>query len=197
MSKTIECFFDFGSPATYLAWTQLPALAAKYNAKLVWRPMLLGAVFKATGNQSPAMNPAKGRYMLMDFQRYAKSYGVPMTFNPFFPINTMTLMRGAVALLDDPRFNDYLRTVFTAIWVEEQNMGQPDIVASVLEKADFDAHTLLARCSEDAVKEKLKVNTEEAVARGAFGAPTIYVDGEMFFGQDRLPMIESALQRTS
>ena len=73
MSKTIECFFDFGSPATYLAWTQLPALAARYNAKLVWRPMLLGAVFKATGNQSPAMNPAKGRYMLIDFQRYAKS----------------------------------------------------------------------------------------------------------------------------
>ena len=193
MSKTIECFFDFGSPATYLAWTQLPALAAKYNAKLVWRPMLLGAVFKATGNQSPAMNPAKGRYMLIDFQRYAKSYGVPMKFNPFFPINTMTLMRGAVALLDDPRFDEYLDTVFTAIWVDEQNMGQPDVVASVLAKAGFDAQALLVRCGEDTVKEKLKANTEEAVARGAFGAPTIYVDGEMFFGQDQLSMIEKAL----
>ena len=193
MSKTIECFFDFGSPATYLAWTQLPALAARYNAKLVWRPMLLGAVFKATGNQSPAMNPAKGRYMLIDFQRYAKSYGVPMKFNPFFPINTMTLMRGAVALLDDPRFDDYLDTVFSAIWVDEQNMGQPDVVASVLAKAGFDAQALLVRCGEDTVKEKLKANTEEAVVRGAFGAPTIYVDGEMFFGQDRLSMIEKAL----
>ena len=193
MSKTIECFFDFGSPATYLAWTQLPALAARYNAKLVWRPMLLGAVFKATGNQSPAMNPAKGRYMLIDFQRYAKSYGVPMKFNPFFPINTMTLMRGAVALLDDPRFDDYLDTVFSAIWVDEQNMGQPEVVASVLAKAGFDAQALLVRCGEDTVKEKLKANTEEAVVRGAFGAPTIYVDGEMFFGQDRLSMIEKAL----
>ena len=193
MSKTIECFFDFGSPATYLAWTQLPALAARYNAKLVWRPMLLGAVFKATGNQSPAMNPAKGRYMLIDFQRYAKSYGVPMKFNPFFPINTMTLMRGAVALLDDPRFDDYLDTVFSAIWVDEQNMGQPEVVASVLAKAGFDAEALLVRCGEDTVKEKLKANTEEAVVRGAFGAPTIYVDGEMFFGQDRLSMIEKAL----
>ena len=193
MSKTIECFFDFGSPATYLAWTQLPALAARYNAKLVWRPMLLGAVFKATGNQSPAMNPAKGRYMLIDFQRYAKSYGVPMKFNPFFPINTMTLMRGAVALLDDPRFDEYLDTVFTAIWVDEQDMGQPDVVARVLAKAGFDAQALLVRCGEDAVKEKLKANTEEAVVRGAFGAPTIYVDGEMFFGQDRLSMIEKAL----
>ena len=193
MSKTIECFFDFGSPATYLAWTQLPALAARYNAKLVWRPMLLGAVFKATGNQSPAMNPAKGRYMLIDFQRYAKSYGVPMKFNPFFPINTMTLMRGAVALLDDPRFDDYLDAVFTAIWVDEQNMGQPEVVASVLAKAGFDAQALLVRCGEDTVKEKLKANTEEAVVRGAFGAPTIYVDGEMFFGQDRLSMIEKAL----
>lgn len=194
MSKTIECFFDFGSPATYLAWTQLPLLAAKHNAKLIWRPMLLGAVFKATGNQSPAMNPAKGRYMLTDFQRYAKHYGVPMKFNPFFPINTMTLMRGAVALQDDPRFDEYLYTVFTAIWVEEQDMGQPEVVASVLEKAGFDAPALLAQCSDEAVKEKLKANTEEAVTRGAFGAPTIYIDGEMFFGQDRLPMIEKALQ---
>ncbi|MCC1496199.1 2-hydroxychromene-2-carboxylate isomerase [Alcanivorax sp. 1008] len=193
MSKQIECFFDFGSPATYLVWTQLPALAAKHNAKLVWRPMLLGAVFKATGNQSPAMNPAKGRYMLVDFQRYAESYGVPMKFSPFFPINTMMLMRGAVALQEDPRFDDYLNTVFTAIWVEEQNMGQPEVVASVLQKAGFDAQVLLAQCSDEAVKEKLKANTEEAVARGAFGAPTIYIDGEMFFGQDRLPMIEKAL----
>lgn len=194
MSKTIECFFDFGSPATYLAWTQLPRLAAKHNATLIWRPMLLGAVFKATGNQSPAMNPAKGRYMLIDFQRYAKHYDVPMTFNPFFPINTMTLMRGAVALQGDPRFDDYLDTVFKAIWVDEQNMGQPEVVVDVLAKAGFDANALLAKCSDEAVKEKLKANTEEAVARGAFGAPTVYVDGEMFFGQDRLPMIEKALQ---
>lgn len=194
MSKTIECYFDFGSPATYLAWTQLPEMAARHNARLVWRPMLLGALFKATGNQSPAMNPAKGRYMLIDFQRYARHYGVPMKFNPFFPINTMTLMRGAVALLEDARFDDYLTTVFNAIWVDEQNMGQPEVVAAVLEKAGFDAHALLAQCSEDAVKEKLKANTEEAAARGAFGAPTVYVDGEMFFGQDRLPMIEKALQ---
>lgn len=194
MSKTIECFFDFGSPATYLAWTQLPRLAAKHNATLIWRPMLLGAVFKATGNQSPAMNPAKGRYMLIDFQRYAKHYDVPMKFNPFFPINTMTLMRGAVALQDDPRFDDYLATVFNAIWVDEQNMGQPEVVAEILAKGSFDANVLLAKCSDEAVKEKLKTNTEEAVARGAFGAPTVYVDGEMFFGQDRLPMIEKALQ---
>lgn len=194
MSKTIECFFDFGSPATYLAWTQLPRLAAKHNATLIWRPMLLGAVFKATGNQSPAMNPAKGRYMLIDFQRYAKHYDVPMKFNPFFPINTMTLMRGAVALQGDPRFDDYLDAVFKAIWVDEQNMGQPEVVVDVLAKAGFDANALLAKCSDEAVKEKLKANTEEAVARGAFGAPTVYVDGEMFFGQDRLPMIEKALQ---
>ncbi len=193
MTKTIECFFDFGSPATYLAWTQLPALAAKHNAKLVWRPMLLGALFKATGNQSPAMNPAKGRYMLIDFQRYAKHYGVPMKFNPFFPINTMTLMRGAVALQDDPRLDEYLDTIFKAIWEEEQNMGDPEVVAGVLEKAGFNANALLAKCSDEEIKGKLKANTEEAAARGAFGAPTVYVDGEMFFGQDRLPMIEKAL----
>lgn len=197
MSRTIECFFDFVSPATYLAWTQLPALAASNNAKLVWRPMLLGALFKATGNQPPGMNPAKGRYMLADFNRYAKMYGVPMRFSPHFPVNTLALMRGAVALQDDPRFDDYLAAVFNAIWVNEQNMGLPDVAASVLEQAGFDYPALEAQCSDDAIKSQLKANTEEAAARGAFGAPTMFVGKEMFFGQDRLSMLERTLQLPS
>ncbi len=95
MSKQIEFFFDFGSPTTYLAWTQLPRIAAAHGASIAWRPMLLGGVFKATGNHSPIEVPAKGRYTLHDLARYAKRYGVPLAFNPAFPINTLTLMRGA------------------------------------------------------------------------------------------------------
>ena len=95
MSKSLEFFFDVGSPTTYLAWTQLPKIAAETGATIIWRPMLLGGVFKATGNQSPVNIPAKARYMLQDLARYARRYGVPMTFNPHFPINTLTLMRGA------------------------------------------------------------------------------------------------------
>ena len=104
MSKSLEFFFDVGSPTTYLAWTQLPKIAAEAGATIIWRPMLLGGVFKATGNQSPVNIPAKARYMLQDLARYARRYGVPMTFNPHFPINTLTLMRGAAGYLDTPQF---------------------------------------------------------------------------------------------
>lgn len=102
MSKQIEFFFDFGSPTTYLAWTQLPRIAAAHGASIAWRPMLLGGVFKATGNHSPIEVPAKGRYTLHDLARYAKRYGVPLAFNPAFPINTLTLMRGAQLLRRRP-----------------------------------------------------------------------------------------------
>src|SRR5690606_34706627 len=97
MSKTVEFYFDFGSPATYLAWTQLPAICAEAGARLVYRPMLLGGVFQAAGNASPISVPAKGRYMFRDLARFARRYGVPLQFNPHFPINTLALMRGAVA----------------------------------------------------------------------------------------------------
>lgn len=105
MSKQIEFFFDFGSPTTYLAWTQLPRIAAAHGASIAWRPMLLGGVFKATGNHSPIEVPAKGRYTLHDLARYAKRYGVPLAFNPAFPINTLTLMRGAQGYLGGEGFH--------------------------------------------------------------------------------------------
>lgn len=193
MSKSIEVYFDVGSPASYLAWTQLPALAQRHNANLVWKPMLLGGVFKATGNQSPGTIPAKGRYTHMDMQRYAKAYGVTLNFNPYFPINTLMLMRGAVAYLETEWFQDYLNAVFTGLWVKELDMNQPEVVAKVLAAADFDPQDLLAKCNEPAVKDILKHITEEAVERGVFGAPTMFVDGEMFFGQDRLEQVEGRL----
>lgn len=195
MSKTVEFFFDLGSPASYLAHTQLPDLCRDAGAALVYRPMLLGGVFQATGNASPAMIPVKGRYMIRDLARFAERYGVPMRFNPHFPINTLTLMRLLVAVqLHQPeRFNDALQALFQAIWVDGINMGDPATVAGVLVAAGFDATALQAQIVEPAVKDALKATTKEAVKRGVFGAPTCFVDGEMFFGQDRLDFVRETL----
>ncbi|MDD5333356.1 MAG: 2-hydroxychromene-2-carboxylate isomerase [Rhodoferax sp.] len=195
MSKTVEYYFDFGSPAAYLASTQLPALASDTGATVLWRPMLLGGVFVATGNASPASVPAKGKYIFRDFARFAGRYGVPLKTNPFFPINTLTLMRIAVGLQmrQDPRFMDYCNAMFRAIWVEAQNMNDPATVAGVLQAAGFDARALLALASEQAVKDQLKAATEEAVSRGVFGAPTFFVAEQMFWGQDRLDFVREAL----
>lgn len=198
-TKTVEFFFDLGSPTTYLAWTQLPAICAAAGATLIYRPMLLGGVFQATGNASPVTVPAKGKYMLTDLARYAQRYGVPLRFNPHFPINTLALMRGAVGLqMREPqRFDDYVAAMFKAIWVEGRNMGDPMVVADALTQAGFDAQAVLALTADPAVKDALKSNTEEAVRRGAFGAPTMFVGDILFFGQDRLDFIREALAAES
>lgn len=197
MSKKVEFFFDVGSPASYLAWTQLESIAQRTNAKIIWRPMLLGAVFQATGNASPAAVPAKGAYMLKDLQHFSNIYGVPFNFNLFFPLNTMHLMRGATAYLEEPEFQTYLAAIFNALWSEQLNMESPEVVAEVLTKAGIDVTDFMARISETEVKERLKDTTEEAVARGVFGAPSFFVNGEMFFGQDRLSFVETALKEWS
>ena len=192
MSKTIEFYFDVGSPASYLAWTQLDALAQRTGARIELKPMLLGGVFMATGNSSPATVPAKGNYSRIDMQRYANRYGVTLNQNPFFPINTLQLMRGAVAYQGTADFERYLTAVFSAMWIDELDMGQPEVVGKVLVKAGFDPTEVMAKISDPAVKEKLKAATEEAIKRGVFGAPTFFVGDDMFFGQDRLEWVEAA-----
>ena len=193
--KTIEFFFDFGSPTSYLAWTQLPKIATAAGAQLVYRPMLLGGVFKATGNASPVTVPAKGRWMFDDMQRWARRYGVPFAFNPAFPINTLALMRGAVGLqLRAPeRLEAYIAAVYTALWVQQKNLGDPAVLAATLADAGFDAESFTAMLAEPEVKAALVSNTEEAVSRGVFGSPTCFVGSQMFFGQDRLDFVREAL----
>ena len=195
--KTVDFYFDFGSPAAYLAYTQLPALCAETGASVVWKPMLLGGVFQATGNHSPVTIPAKGKYMFKDFARFARRYGVVLNTNPFFPINTLTLMRAAVGLQmrGDSRFGDYVAAMFQAISVDSQNMNDPATVGTVLQAAGFDAAAMLALASEQAVKDQLKAATQEAVERGIFGAPTFFVGDSMFWGQDRLDFVREALLR--
>lgn len=193
MTKSVEFFFDYGSPTAYLAWTQLPSIAAKAGATLVRRPMLLGGVFKATGNASPATVPAKALYMNRDLARFARRYGVELRFNPFFPINTLPLMRAAVAAADAGLADAWDTAAFRAMWVEERDMGQEAEVAAVVASIGWEAADFAARVASADVKERLKANTEEAIARGAFGAPTFFVGGEMFFGQDRLDFVAEAL----
>ncbi|HVZ43568.1 MAG TPA: 2-hydroxychromene-2-carboxylate isomerase [Ramlibacter sp.] len=196
MGKTVEFWFDVGSPAAYLAWTQLPRLASEAGAAIDYRPMLLGGVFQATANKSPMDVPAKGRYMNADLARFASRYGVPYRLNPHFPINTLTLMRGAIGLqMREPaRMHDYVDAVYRAIWVEGRNMNDPAAVGAVLHAAGFDPQSLLAITQDPEVKERLKTVTQEAVARGVFGAPTFFVGEAMYWGQDRLDFVKEALQ---
>lgn len=193
--KSVEFFFDVGSPTSYLAWTQLPTLCERAGATLTYRPMLLGGVFQATGNASPANVLAKARYMNADMARFARSYGVPLVVNPHFPINTLTLMRGAAGMrLKHPeRFDDYLRAVFKAMWIDGLNLNDPAVTGQVLSAAGFDPAELLALTAEADVKAALRATTDEAIARGVFGAPTMFVGDQMYFGQDRLEFVRDAL----
>ena len=197
MKHALEFYFDVGSPASYLAWTQVPRIAHETGTEIEYRPMLLGGVFQATGNKSPMEVPAKGQYMVDDLQRFARRYGVPFAHNPHFPINTLALMRMTLGLqLRDPqRMVPFVDAVVRALWVDGRNMNDPATVAAVLQKAGFDAEKMLALASDAAVKDDLKAATQEAVQRGVFGAPTFFVGQEMFWGQDRLDFVKEALQQ--
>ena len=195
MTQTVEFYFDVGSPTAYLAHKRLQQLQAQYGCEIQYRPILLGGLFKATGNSSPISVPAKGRYMMaLDLPRYAALYDVPLNHNSHFPINTLNLMRGAVAAINTDYFADYIDTVFNAIWVDGKNMGDIDVVAEVLGSAELNVNVILASTQDPDVKAALIQNTEVAVQRGLFGAPTMFVEGEMFFGQDRLQFVEAAIQ---
>ena len=193
--KHVEFWFDFGSPASYLAWFQLPKTAASRGAAIDWRPMLLGGVFQATSNRSPVEIPSKGKWMHGDLPRWAGRYGAPYKRNPHFPINTLTLMRGAVGLqMREPgKFLNYVDAIYRAMWDEALDLGNPTLFAETLAKAGFEVMEFTAMVSDPAVKQKLIANTEEAVQRGVFGAPTIFVGEQMFFGQDRLEFVKEAL----
>lgn len=193
MAKTLEFFFDVGSPASYVAHKRMPEVIGRTGAMVEYVPFLLGGVFKATGNASPATVPAKGAWMMRDLSNFARRHGFTYRRNPHLPINTLHLMRGATALRDDPRFMAYVDAVFDGMFQEPRNLGEPAELAPVLAKAGVGAGEFLALIERPDVKDRLKAETERAVARGAFGAPTFFVGEEMFFGQDRLDFVEEAL----
>ena len=196
MAKTFDYYFDFGSLASYLAHTQMDKIKTETGATPNYLPMLLGGVFKATGNVSPASVPAKGKYIFVDFKRFADSYGVPLETNPYFPIITTTLMRMLTGLQmrSDARMHEFMDVIFKAIWVDALNLNDPEMLTSVLTKAQFDPAELLALANEQATKDKLKDVTTQAVERGVFGAPTFFVGTQMYWGQDRIEQLKLALK---
>lgn len=193
MVKNIEFHFDFGSPTAYLAYTQLKLIAERNETKIEYYPILLGGVFKATGNNPPAAVPAKGKYMMVDLQRYANKYRVPYERNPYFPVNTLALMRGAVSYQDDGDFIKYIEVMFRNMWIEPKNLNDEEVLKKVLIENNFDVEDFIIRITDQNVKDKLISNTENAVNKGAFGAPTMFVGDQMFFGQDRVEFVEEYL----
>lgn len=195
MTKTVEFLFDVGSPYTYLAYHHLPRIAQAQGAQIVWAPVLLGGIFQATGNASPAEVPAKSLHSQVDLQRWARAYGVPFRMNPHFPIHTLALMRGAVAaqMQGEDVLQRYLGAIFPAMFEHPRDLGQPAEIGAALAGAGLDPAQFLQWTADPAVKEQLKQNTAHAVERGVFGAPTFFVGEEMFWGQDRLEFVAQAL----
>ena len=194
MARTLEFYYDYGSPYSYLADTQVEAIAKRAGAALVRKPMLLGGVFKATGNASPMTVAPKSKWSAFDMPMWAKHYGVPFNRNPFFPVNTLALMRGAAAAQIDGIFERYHPAMYKAMWVDGLNLNDIGEVAAVLTRGRARRQEFGNRIQDQDVKDRLKATTDEAVARGVFGAPTSFVGDMMFFGNDRLPFVEMALK---
>ncbi|MDQ3033095.1 MAG: 2-hydroxychromene-2-carboxylate isomerase [Myxococcota bacterium] len=192
--RTIELFYDVGSPYTYLAMTQVESLEARLGATVRLRPFLLGGVFKATGNAPPAQVAAKARWMGDDLERWAAHYGVPYELASRFPLNTLSTQR-ALAAADLEGGQAALRALtmplFRALWVDDRDVSAPEVIADVASAAGLDGASLIARASQDDAKQHLRVTTEEAIARGAFGSPSFFVGDQLFFGNDRIPLIEA------
>ncbi len=188
----IELFFDLSSPYSYLASTQIEGVAARAGAEVAWRPMVLGAVFKATGNTMPAQVAAKARYMLADLTRWAESYGVPFRFSTRFPMNTIKAMRMIVAAEAEGKAGALTRALFHVMWADDGDLTDEATLRAACAAAGVDADKTLAAVEDPAVKERLRAYTDEAIARGAFGAPAIFVGDQLFWGNDRLEFVEKA-----
>jgi len=192
-NKIVNFYFDFGSPATYLAWTQIFKIVEESNVNLNMIPILLGGVFKETGNQSPAFIPAKGKWMNGDLKMHADMYGVEFNSNSFFPINTLNLMRGAIASKKLNIFEKYSEAIFTGIWVKDLNLGDLEILKNYLEQSGIKTDKLFNLSQDQEVKNELISNTQDAVTKGVFGAPTFIIDDKLIFGQDRLHFLKNLL----
>jgi 2-hydroxychromene-2-carboxylate isomerase len=196
----IEFHFDFGSPNAYLAHRVIPAIEERTGARFRYVPVLLGGVFKATGNRSPAEAfreiPSKRAFMELETRRFLARHGITdFRHNPFFPVNTLAIMRGAVAARHEGCFARYVEVVFRNMWCEPKKMDEPEVIRLVLEENGFDARRLIERAQSPEVEQELVRNTEASVARGTFGSPTFFVGDEMFFGKDQLRDVEEEYLR--
>ena len=190
--------FDFGSPNAYLSHLVIPAIERRTGVRFQYVPILLGGVFKLTNNRSPAESYAGVRnklaYERLEMSRFIERHGIRnFVFNPFFPVNTLTLMRGAVAAQSLGIFARYVDEVFRHMWSEPKDMDDVDVLRAALEESGFDSQALLGLMQDPAVKLQLLDNTSNSVERGAFGAPTFFVGDAIYFGKDRLRDVEAAI----
>ncbi|MDA4845163.1 2-hydroxychromene-2-carboxylate isomerase [Hoeflea poritis] len=200
MTVSVEFIYDFGSPNTYLAHCVIPEIEKRTGVKIDYVPCLLGGIFKATGNQSPflAFSKIKGKleYDRLEISRFIEKHKLTnFRLNKHFPVNTLLLMRGAVAADFDGNQGDYIKVGMRAMWEESLKMDDPKVFADTYNQAGLDGQHLLERSQDDDVKQRLMDNTSRAVERGAFGAPTFYVDDEMFFGKERLGQVEEEIRK--
>lgn len=196
----IEFYFDCSSPWTYLAFHNVQPLAEETGATIVWKPILVGGVFN-TVNQTvyesrEKPHPVKSRYYKKDLQDWARHAGLNISMPPVFPVNSVKAMRGAFVAIERDCLPAYARAVFETYWGELEDISQDDVLARAVERAGIDRDDFFARIAQPDYKERLRATTEELIARGGFGSPTMYVDGnDMYFGNDRLPLVRDAILR--
>lgn len=198
MAKTFEFLFDVGGANAYLTHKILPAYCAEHDVEAIYTPILLGGVFKATGNSAPMMRyadaPAKWAYEQLEFQRFIKKHSIQgFRMNPHFPVNSLLAMRTITGAVSSDAFLPIVDALMRGMWEEGLDLAQPEVVVEALDKAGLDGKTLLARAEDPEVKAALVAQTEKAVARGVFGVPTFFVGDEMFWGKERLGQLADAL----
>ena len=196
----LEFFFDCSSPWTYLAFHRIEEVCAEANADLVWRPILVGGVFNAVNSsvyeQRAKPVPAKARYYLKDLQDWARLYGIAIGQPPVFPVNSVKAMRGVFVAERHGRVSAYARAVFEAYWGDLRDISRDDVLAVILERVDLDRDAFFAEIAAAETKAKLRDNTDELIARGGYGSPTMFVNGDdMYFGNDRMPLVAQRLRR--
>jgi 2-hydroxychromene-2-carboxylate isomerase len=194
--REIELFFDIGSSYSYLAATQMAGVSARTGTPVRFRPFLLGAVFKATGNEMPARVPAKARWMLHDMTLWSHHYGVPFRVPSRFPLNTLRTQRALAAaerLIGPAAVPAFALALFDAYWAHDKDVSSDAEIAAAATKAGLDPATILPAIDAPETKDLLRANTDEAVKRGAFGAPAMFVGDALFWGNDRIPLLERHL----
>jgi len=202
MTPKVEFHFDFGSPNAYLVHKLIPHVESRTGARFAYVPILLGGVFKLTNNQPPMVQfkdvVSKQNYQRLEMVRFVRKHGLSQfRMNPHFPVNTVQIMRGAVAAEMDGQLAKYVDAVFRHMWEEGKKMDDPEVIRAALDGAGLDGARTLARIQDQAVKDRLLENTQASVARGTFGAPTFFVGDEIFFGKDRLRDVEEEITAAS
>ncbi|WIM09732.1 2-hydroxychromene-2-carboxylate isomerase [Enhydrobacter sp.] len=199
MARQLDFYFDCSSPWTYLAFHAVQPLAAGIGAEIVWKPILVGGVFNAVNRtvyeNRAKPNPRKQAYMLEDLAAWARLYGLSIVFPPqVFPVNSVKCMRGAFVALDEGKLVPYATAAFEAYWGDDRDLSKEEVLADIAARAGLERQRFFAAIETGTCKARLRANTDELIARGGFGSPTMFVGGSMFFGNDRLPLVKAALE---